>query len=220
MLIFQGFANSRIVREFPPFSFKVRIATLTRNNGVYSIPRVRMGALTPCHESTLIVDSTDNDKKPLVVSSGKRRGVMEYKSISVEITQEHFERSIKGSPREATRIYSLACVAVCMTVRSCRSTSGPVISAGLKRTMPSLSTEQSGFSFHLMWIRPSSSRLVSNSLRRSFCSTSCRNLSFCGLLRCEFFVHTIPPIFSALFECKKGAGHWFVKTNNPAPIIL
>ena len=31
MLIYQGFANSRIVREFPPFSFKVRIATLTRN---------------------------------------------------------------------------------------------------------------------------------------------------------------------------------------------
>lgn len=31
MLIFQGFANSRIVREFPPFSFKVRIATLTQN---------------------------------------------------------------------------------------------------------------------------------------------------------------------------------------------
>ena len=31
MLIFQGFASSRIVREFPPFSFKVRIATLTRN---------------------------------------------------------------------------------------------------------------------------------------------------------------------------------------------
>ena len=31
MLIFQGFANSRIAREFPPFSFKVRIATLTRN---------------------------------------------------------------------------------------------------------------------------------------------------------------------------------------------
>lgn len=31
MLIFQGFANSHIVREFPPFSFKVRIATLTRN---------------------------------------------------------------------------------------------------------------------------------------------------------------------------------------------
>ena len=30
MLIFQWFANSRIVREFPPFSFKVRIATLTR----------------------------------------------------------------------------------------------------------------------------------------------------------------------------------------------
>ena len=34
MLIFQGFANSRIVREFPPFSFKVRIATLTRNRSV------------------------------------------------------------------------------------------------------------------------------------------------------------------------------------------
>lgn len=31
MLIFQGLANSCIVREFPPFSFKVRIATLTRN---------------------------------------------------------------------------------------------------------------------------------------------------------------------------------------------
>ena len=31
MLFFQGFANSRIVREFPPFSFKVRIATLTQN---------------------------------------------------------------------------------------------------------------------------------------------------------------------------------------------
>ena len=28
-------------------------------NGGYSIPRVRMGALTPCHESTQIVDSTD-----------------------------------------------------------------------------------------------------------------------------------------------------------------
>ena len=47
MLIFQWFANSRIVREFPPFSFKVRIATLTRNNGAYSTSRVRMGALTP-----------------------------------------------------------------------------------------------------------------------------------------------------------------------------
>lgn len=34
MLIFQGFASSRIVREFPPFSFKVRIATLTRNRSV------------------------------------------------------------------------------------------------------------------------------------------------------------------------------------------
>ena len=34
MLIFQWFAHSRIVREFPPFSFKVRIATLTRNQVV------------------------------------------------------------------------------------------------------------------------------------------------------------------------------------------
>ena len=46
-------------------------------------------------------------------------------------------------------------------------------------------------------------------------------------LWCEFFVHIIPPICSALFErkkaffeCKKGAGHWFVKTNNPASITL
>ena len=44
MLIFQWFANSRIVREFPPFSFKVRIATLTRNDGAYSTSRVRIGA--------------------------------------------------------------------------------------------------------------------------------------------------------------------------------
>ena len=60
MLIFQWFANSRIVPEFPPFSFKVRIATLTRNNGAYSTSRVRMGALTPCHEYTQIVGSADN----------------------------------------------------------------------------------------------------------------------------------------------------------------
>ena len=39
MLIFQGFANSRIVREFPPFSFKVRIATLTRNPSCDSFAR-------------------------------------------------------------------------------------------------------------------------------------------------------------------------------------
>ena len=36
-------------------------ATLTRNNGVYSISRVRMGAQIFCQESTQIVDSTDND---------------------------------------------------------------------------------------------------------------------------------------------------------------
>ena len=28
---------------------------------------------------------------------------MVYKSVNVEITQEHFERSIKGSPREAIK---------------------------------------------------------------------------------------------------------------------
>lgn len=32
-----------------------------------------------------------------------RRTSMAYKSINVEITQEHFERSIKGSPREAIK---------------------------------------------------------------------------------------------------------------------
>ena len=42
MLIFQGFANSRIVREFPPFSFKVRIATLTRNQFASNRTRVRI----------------------------------------------------------------------------------------------------------------------------------------------------------------------------------
>ena len=42
MLIFQGFANSRIVREFPPFSFKVRIATLTRNAVDRKVSRVRI----------------------------------------------------------------------------------------------------------------------------------------------------------------------------------
>ena len=40
MLIFQGLANSCIVREFPPFSFKVRIATLTRN----AVGRLKTGA--------------------------------------------------------------------------------------------------------------------------------------------------------------------------------
>ena len=42
MLIFQGFSNSRIVREFPPFSFKVRIATLTRNAVDRKVSRVRI----------------------------------------------------------------------------------------------------------------------------------------------------------------------------------
>ena len=47
--------------------------------------------------------------------------------------------------------------------------------------IPSLSTEQSGFSFHLTWTSPSSSSFASRSLRRSFCSTSRRNRSFCGV---------------------------------------
>ena len=47
MLIFQGFANSRIVREFPPFSFKVRIATLTRNPLAFRGPWVRIPPAPP-----------------------------------------------------------------------------------------------------------------------------------------------------------------------------
>ena len=48
MLIFQGFANSRIVREFPPFSFKVRIATLTRNAlGQETVAWVRLPPSAP-----------------------------------------------------------------------------------------------------------------------------------------------------------------------------
>ena len=103
--------------------------------------------------------------------------------------------------RSKIRIYSLTCAAVCITVRSCRSTSGPVISAGLNRTIPSLSTEQSGCPFHLTRIRPSSSSLASSSLRRSFCSTSCRNLSFCDVFSSHI---QYTSILSALFERKKG----------------
>ena len=47
MLIFQGFASSRIVREFPPFSFKVRIATLTRNQLYLTVPWVRIPLAPP-----------------------------------------------------------------------------------------------------------------------------------------------------------------------------
>ena len=47
MLIFQGFANSRIVREFPPFSFKVRIATLTRNQFASNRTWVRIPSSPP-----------------------------------------------------------------------------------------------------------------------------------------------------------------------------
>lgn len=52
MLIFQGFANSRIVREFPPFSFKVRIATLTRNQFEGNLTRVRIPPAAPKQEET------------------------------------------------------------------------------------------------------------------------------------------------------------------------
>ena len=52
MLIFQGFANSRIVREFPPFSFKVQIATLTRNQFEGNLTRVRIPPAAPKQEET------------------------------------------------------------------------------------------------------------------------------------------------------------------------
>lgn len=52
MLIFQGFANSRIVREFLPFSFKVRIATLTRNQFEGNLTRVRIPPAAPKQEET------------------------------------------------------------------------------------------------------------------------------------------------------------------------
>ena len=39
-------------------------------------------------------------------------------------------------------------------------------------------------------------------------------------LWCEFFVHIIPPIFSAFLNAKRALVIGFVKTNNPAPIIL
>ena len=57
--------------------------------------------------------------------------------------------------------------------------------------------------FHLTYSRPSSSSSVSNSLRRSFCSTSCRNLSFCDVFSSHIQYSSI---LSALFERKKGAG--------------
>jgi hypothetical protein len=55
MLIFQGFANSRIVREFPPFSFKVRIATLTRNRFVGDEPARGFESHRLRHKSTVIL---------------------------------------------------------------------------------------------------------------------------------------------------------------------
>ena len=53
MLIFQWFANSRIVREFPPFSFKVRIATLTRNQFASNRTWVRIPSSPPKKSSKL-----------------------------------------------------------------------------------------------------------------------------------------------------------------------
>ena len=57
MLIFQGFANSRIVREFPPFSFKVRIATLTRNQFAGNRTWVRIPPSPPRRSNRYIVCS-------------------------------------------------------------------------------------------------------------------------------------------------------------------
>ena len=82
--------------------------------------------------------------------------------------------------------------------------------------IPSLSTEQSGFSFHLTWTRPSSNSLASSSLCRSFCSTSRRYLSFCGAFSSLISnLQSVAPFLSA-----KRRWTWFVKTNNPAPITL
>ena len=64
MLIFQGFANSRIVREFPPFSFKVRIATLTRKGDTHYPSRVRIdaagsaGTFSPSDTGKVIYDDS------------------------------------------------------------------------------------------------------------------------------------------------------------------
>ena len=58
MLIFQGFTNSRIVREFPPFSFKVRIATLTRNQFVGNHTWVRIPPAAP-RRSKLCIACSD-----------------------------------------------------------------------------------------------------------------------------------------------------------------
>ena len=46
--------NGKYIKKLPKMKNKPQIisATLTRNNGVYSTSRVRMGALIPCHEST------------------------------------------------------------------------------------------------------------------------------------------------------------------------
>ena len=42
MLIFQGFSSSHIVCDFPAFSFKVLIATPTRNEEARTTLRVRI----------------------------------------------------------------------------------------------------------------------------------------------------------------------------------
>ena len=53
MLIFQGLANSHIVREFLLFSFKVRIATLTRNQFASNRTWVRIPSSPPKKSSKL-----------------------------------------------------------------------------------------------------------------------------------------------------------------------
>lgn len=72
MLIFQWFAHSRIVREFPPFSFKVRIATLTRNQFVLTDTRVRIPPSPPKRRTVLSHGS----------SFSSRAGQFEHASIA------------------------------------------------------------------------------------------------------------------------------------------
>lgn len=73
MLIFQGFANSRIVREFPPFSFKVRIATLTRNRSPYSCftgSNVLVSCLSPIATGQQLQTPANNDNSKGKLSYG------------------------------------------------------------------------------------------------------------------------------------------------------
>ena len=94
MLIFQGFANSRIVREFPPFSFKVRIATLTRNQLNRKVPWVRIPPAPP--EITPVVGffrllaflfQFCAKPKPLSIASGIQMCVNVRRSPEVAVTK-------------------------------------------------------------------------------------------------------------------------------------